>query len=40
MYSICGGRNRMPLSDCLIDAVRAAYPSPTGTYRNYEDYVI
>ena len=35
IYSICGKKNRMQLPDCLVNAVRKAYPEPDGNYEGF-----
>ncbi len=35
IYSICGKKNRMKLPDCLVNAVRKAYPEPDGNYEGF-----
>mmetsp|Transcript_23914 Transcript_23914/g.39424 ORF Transcript_23914/g.39424 Transcript_23914/m.39424 type:complete len:372 (-) Transcript_23914:79-1194(-) len=35
IYSICGKRNRLQLPDCLVNAVRTAYPEADGNYEGF-----
>lgn len=35
IYSICGKRVRMQLPDCLVNAVRRAYPEASGQYEGF-----
>ena len=36
IYAICGSKNRAPLPECLVAAVRKEYPDPDGNYTGYE----
>jgi hypothetical protein len=35
IYSICGKKHRMKLPDCLVNAVRTAYPEESGIYEGF-----